>query len=343
MSAARKFTFQIASQDTPVYIDDPSAPVIPMSQRFCMWETKVKKVRIPRKDPVLAPEKIYELFKHSKYFHLDYFCMYTNHNSSIDRYIYVVFKDIIPRGQLGRFQWDNMRLHTIREWKSTKFEGGEIIFERGDRPKAPAKKRRITPNEVVTPSTSDPGPPQIDPSDTMLVEDKHYVRYMNAPGPLPIFHAVWGATDGMWRPMFWVGPTSSIEPTPRRGKEPETTTELLNVQGNSCAICHSDVSLDIGKSNCDVDHLVPLHLGGSNSIKNLQVLCVPCHRRKSALERRKVRTNSLVPTSIKMEPGSVYIARDDMAGSICEPIDFQERNPKEFLESGEDGIFKLIY
>jgi 5-methylcytosine-specific restriction endonuclease McrA len=35
----------------------------------------------------------------------------------------------------------------------------------------------------------------------------------------------------------------------------------------------------------EVDHIVPLHLGGpAESDSNLQYLCVPCHREKSSME-----------------------------------------------------------
>ena len=34
----------------------------------------------------------------------------------------------------------------------------------------------------------------------------------------------------------------------------------------------------------EIDHIVPLHKGGTNAPSNLQLLCSPCHRRKSWLE-----------------------------------------------------------
>lgn len=36
----------------------------------------------------------------------------------------------------------------------------------------------------------------------------------------------------------------------------------------------------------ECDHLVPIRRGGTNAIENLRVLCKPCHRSKTATERR---------------------------------------------------------
>ena len=335
MSTSRRYTIEIDSDETPYYklLRKPPGYVCSFTKPVPPAEW----ILTPRPSPVITPEKIYEPFH--KCFHLDYFCVSLKNKK---RYIYVIFHEPTPRTRLCKYFGEHMFSIGvgIKIWKSAQFEGGKVVFEKGDRPTTPNKKRRLLTNKVLTPSTSDPGTPQIDMSDTILVGDKTYVRYINPPDPSPIFHAVWGTINDMWRPMFWVGPTSSIEPTPRRSVGHETTAKLLELQGDSCIICNCDVS--IKSLNCDVDHIIPLHLGGSNSITNLQVLCVPCHRRKSAFESRKVRNNALVPDSIKLEPGSIYIARDDVTGSICEPIDFQERNPKDFLESGEDGLFKLV-
>ena len=37
----------------------------------------------------------------------------------------------------------------------------------------------------------------------------------------------------------------------------------------------------------DFDHIVPLKCGGTNAPYNLQALCVPCHRRKTATENMR--------------------------------------------------------
>ena len=37
----------------------------------------------------------------------------------------------------------------------------------------------------------------------------------------------------------------------------------------------------------EVDHIVPLHLGGGNNPENLQWLCPPCHKLKSESEEKE--------------------------------------------------------
>jgi len=41
------------------------------------------------------------------------------------------------------------------------------------------------------------------------------------------------------------------------------------------------------RSLWELDHKVPLIDGGTHDLSNLQTLCVPCHRKKSALEQRE--------------------------------------------------------
>jgi 5-methylcytosine-specific restriction endonuclease McrA len=41
-------------------------------------------------------------------------------------------------------------------------------------------------------------------------------------------------------------------------------------------------------SSYQVDHIVPLHKGGSNDVANLQALCEECHADKTARERGRV-------------------------------------------------------
>lgn len=39
-------------------------------------------------------------------------------------------------------------------------------------------------------------------------------------------------------------------------------------------------------SNLELDHIIPLHLGGSNDCENLQLLCTDCHKTKTIRERQ---------------------------------------------------------
>jgi HNH endonuclease len=53
-------------------------------------------------------------------------------------------------------------------------------------------------------------------------------------------------------------------------------------QGWQCNICDEKLT-----SCFDIDHEVPLFKGGADAYSNLQALCVPCHRNKTAAERSK--------------------------------------------------------
>lgn len=54
--------------------------------------------------------------------------------------------------------------------------------------------------------------------------------------------------------------------------------------GGRCAICEMELTLD--KDRCydndymQIDHILPLHLGGSNEEKNLRPLCKSCNSRR---------------------------------------------------------------
>jgi hypothetical protein len=60
---------------------------------------------------------------------------------------------------------------------------------------------------------------------------------------------------------------------------PEVKAELLEKQNDQCKGCG-----EVAGEKCQVDHIRPLSNGGDNSSKNLQVLCVSCHRAKTMQE-----------------------------------------------------------
>jgi 5-methylcytosine-specific restriction endonuclease McrA len=55
-------------------------------------------------------------------------------------------------------------------------------------------------------------------------------------------------------------------------------TRLIDRSGHTCNICKSEFA----RENLTIDHIIPLFTGGRGSdIKNLQLLCNPCHVQKT--------------------------------------------------------------
>jgi 5-methylcytosine-specific restriction protein A len=52
-----------------------------------------------------------------------------------------------------------------------------------------------------------------------------------------------------------------------------------------CETCGARLKVGEG----EVDHIIPDQLGGSATIDNARVLCVPCHKAKSAVDIRQIR------------------------------------------------------
>ena len=85
---------------------------------------------------------------------------------------------------------------------------------------------------------------------------------------------------------------------------------LFLMRKGLCAACSQKI--DAGKA-WDIDHILPLALGGTNAPENLQILCRPCHRAKtthsdipriSKTKRLKARHLGARATSTRPIPGS---------------------------------------
>lgn len=75
----------------------------------------------------------------------------------------------------------------------------------------------------------------------------------------------------------------------QRGKEHELDNtialtdirqKIYNAYSQECVYCHEE--LDV--YNMGVDHIVPLEAGGTNNMRNLQIICQRCNTRKGPLK-----------------------------------------------------------
>lgn len=64
---------------------------------------------------------------------------------------------------------------------------------------------------------------------------------------------------------------------------PKQSAALFRLQGEKCANCR----IKLTRKNRHLDHIHPLSKGGSNDVRNLQWLCVPCNCTKSAKDPLK--------------------------------------------------------
>ncbi|CAN0589637.1 unnamed protein product, partial [Ectocarpus sp. 12 AP-2014] len=98
------------------------------------------------------------------------------------------------------------------------------------------------------------------------------------------FRAIWDTFAGIWYPVAWIGPISNIGGFKRATPSSKTVRTILEAQNNACKVCFAELRTSGDSKNCDVDHILPVSLGGNNGIDNLQILCVEDHRRKTSFE-----------------------------------------------------------
>lgn len=117
--------------------------------------------------------------------------------------------------------------------------------------------------------------------------------------------------------------------TPSKRRQPSTGTRdlLFRLQRGKCAYCKRCIKQN--PANFDCDHILPVSVGGRTCLSNLHLLCVRCHREKSARERarewhqpKETQTMKTLPITPKSIPrvaakadGIVYIADEGVAGS----------------------------
>lgn len=99
--------------------------------------------------------------------------------------------------------------------------------------------------------------------------------------------------DDPWSPLRWQDPcqgqsdldySKSRRMTVRDARERVTARvkqKIFARDGHKCVACGSGPPLE-------VDHIIPVSLGGSGDETNLQSLCRPCNRRKGSGSNRRV-------------------------------------------------------
>jgi 5-methylcytosine-specific restriction enzyme A len=75
---------------------------------------------------------------------------------------------------------------------------------------------------------------------------------------------------------------SRVAPTERvRGRTLQRIRQRVMQDQPLCRMCEEKGFVTPG---AEMDHIVPLFKGGGNEDGNLQMLCVECHRKKSAID-----------------------------------------------------------
>ena len=71
-----------------------------------------------------------------------------------------------------------------------------------------------------------------------------------------------------------------------RKQRAEIIAESLNEKGQPvCALCRAV----IGTKAYEIDHILPLQLGGESKVENGQLICVPCLKEKTGKDVRAIR------------------------------------------------------
>ena len=75
------------------------------------------------------------------------------------------------------------------------------------------------------------------------------------------------------------------------------------------------------KSLWELDHIVPLIDGGSHDPSNLQTLCTPCHKRKTALEAsaRRTRREECLEESILARANELAVRSEKLLRNVAAP------------------------
>ena len=125
------------------------------------------------------------------------------------------------------------------------------------------------------------------------------------------------------------GETAAVLPSVKRSELTEPMKKRVAYQQRYvCAGCD-----DLLPPNYEVDHIIPLALGGTNGLRNLQALCVPCHAQKTRDQRHAILAARKPPQQQQL-PAADGEAADAVAGAASEGGAASTPQPGMEVETG---------
>jgi len=149
------------------------------------------------------------------------------------------------------------------------------------------------------------------------------------------FRAIWSRIDDEFKPAMWIGPVENLSPEPRKQLNNCDKQQLLRDQNYKCNLCDTKIKL-WPYANFDADHIIPICLGGKTDPDNIQLLCICCHREKSAHELSCL--EKIIISDYKVGPRDVFI------GKTTEfKFPYEKMTPKEVIGSEMYELCLLTY
>ena len=274
------------------------------------------------------------------------------HRIDDDVYIYLHNRERMSSNVLRKLLQDLVNITDVS--KFSLFEGeaieyvGEILKQGGSRKKRNPKKSPSEPSSppkrtpLIDTSEVQPEPlakkPRVD--NCVHIQDNIYTHCTVEPICQNSFHAVWSSRNGLWSPTMWVGPHCNLKVTKRSTINPQVIGEIFKDQCDECRLCRTPIFMGT-YSNSDIDHIIPLKHGGTSDKSNLQALCVTCHRRKTALECKKLVT-TMGDEGVEWLDGVTYLCNSHVH---FDPDVIVKSNPKDALKTFgfRAGLFVLKY
>jgi len=89
----------------------------------------------------------------------------------------------------------------------------------------------------------------------------------------------------------------AVPATPRRAMTPARRKAVLSHSGGVCGLC-----LNALVGPVEIDHIIPLELGGDEHLNNLQALHPECHREKTKRDIRAIAKMRRLQAKAKKKP-----------------------------------------